>query len=477
VTAVTVAQRLAAFAVRASYDDLTPTARTQLKMRVLDSLGCAIGAIGAGPPHRVRAVVEELDEAGRCSLIGGGRASPDRATFYNGTLIRYLDYNDSYLAPGESCHPSDNLSAVLAAAEYAGAGGRDLIAALAVAYQVQCRLSDEAPVRARGFDHTTQGAYAVAAGASRALHLDVEAAANAIAISGTALNALRVTRTGVLSQWKGLAFPNMAAGGVRAVLLARRGITAPLDVVEGHKGFMDVIAGKFDIDWEREDLERVTRTIVKRHNAEIHAQTSIDAALALRRDFQFSGNDVNRVDVDTFDVAYTIIGGEEGDKTYVRTKEQADHSLPYLIAVAILDGEVTPAQYEPERILRSDVQQLLRRVSVHAASAYSQRFPREMPSRVTIRLNDGRTLSREATEYPGLNGPPATWEDVSGKFRRLSGGRLRIDDCDAIVDVVQDLERHPLSRLTRLLTAVRIPAGARTSDSRTLEESSHGSHA
>jgi len=150
VTAVTVAQRLAAFAVRATYDDLTPAARTQLKIRVLDSLGCAIGAIGAGPPHRVRAVVEELDHDGRCSLIGGGRASPDRATFYNGTLIRYLDYNDSYLAPGESCHPSDNLSPVLAAAEYAGANGRDLIAALAVAYQVQCRLSDEAPARARG---------------------------------------------------------------------------------------------------------------------------------------------------------------------------------------------------------------------------------------------------------------------------------------------------------------------------------------
>jgi len=477
VTAVTVAQRLAAFAVAASYDDLSLTARNQIKIRVLDSLGCAIGATGAGPPRRVRAAVEEFDRAGCCSLIGGGRASPDRATFYNGTLIRYLDYNDSYLAPGETCHPSDNLSAVLAAAEFVGGTGRDLMAALAVAYQVQCRLSDEAPVRARGFDHTTQGAYAVAAGASRALGMEANAAANAIAISGTAFNALRVTRTGALSQWKGLAYPNMAAGCVRAALLARRGVTGPLNVVEGHKGFMDVIAGRFDIEWEREDLERVTRTVVKRHDAEIHAQTAIDATLALRRHFQFTGTDVDRVDVDTFDVAYAIIGGgEERDKTCVRTKEQADHSLPYVIAVAILDGEVTPAQYEPGRIQRADVQQLLGRVSVHPTSTYSQRFPREMPARVAIRLHDGRTLSREVTEYPGLNGPPATWEDVLGKFRRLSGGRLGRDECDAIVDVVQDLERHPVARLTPLLAAVRLPAGGPApDDSRTREESSHAS--
>src|SRR5207253_7333018 len=109
-----------------------------------------------------------------------------------------LDVHDSYFAPGETCHPSDNLAPVLAAAEYVDASGRELLVALAVAYQVQCRLSDEAPVRARGFDHTTQGAYAVAAGAAKALRLDQTATANAVAIAGTALNALRVTRTGAL---------------------------------------------------------------------------------------------------------------------------------------------------------------------------------------------------------------------------------------------------------------------------------------
>jgi 2-methylcitrate dehydratase len=178
-------------------------------------------------------------------------------------LIRYLDFNDSFLASGETCHPSDNLGSVLAACEYAGGSGRDLLTALATAYQVQCRLSEVAPVRAKGFDHTTQGAYALAAGVSKALGLNQKQTANALAIAGTAFNALRVTRTGTLSHWKGLAYPNTAFGVTHTAFLAKRGITGPPEVFEGNKGFMAAIAGPFEIDWSKEDLERVTRTIVK----------------------------------------------------------------------------------------------------------------------------------------------------------------------------------------------------------------------
>jgi len=145
------------------------------------------------------------------------------AAFYNSALVRYLDYNDSYIAKHETCHPSDNLGAVLAASEYAQRNGREFMTALALAYQVQCRLSDVAPVRAKGFDHTTQGAYAVAAGVAKALGLDQQRVANAIAISGTAFNAMRVTRTGSLSNWKGLAYPNTAFGATHAAFLAMRG--------------------------------------------------------------------------------------------------------------------------------------------------------------------------------------------------------------------------------------------------------------
>ena len=240
---MTYAEQLAEFVNRASFDALSGAARMQLKIRILDSLGCAIGAIGSDPVQLVREQVEEFDGKGRCTLIGVGRAAPDRAAFYNGALVRYLDFNDSYLAKGETCHPSDNLAPVLAATEYANGTGRDLLTALAVAYQVQCRLSDVAPVRAAGFDHTTQGAYAVAAGVSKALGLNPIQTANAIGISGTAFNALRVTRTGKLSHWKGLAYPNTSAGCTFVAFLAMRGVTGPLEVFEGEKGFMDAIAG------------------------------------------------------------------------------------------------------------------------------------------------------------------------------------------------------------------------------------------
>jgi 2-methylcitrate dehydratase len=157
-----------------------------------------------------------------------------------------------------------------------------------------------------------------------------------------------VTRTGALSQWKGLAYPFTAFGAVEAAVLAARGVTGPSEVFEGNNGFMDSIAGRFEIDWEREDLERVRRTFLKRYNAEIHSQSALEALLELREAHPLDPAAVERVELDTFQVAYDIIGGgEEGGKKEIRTKEQADHALPYLLAVALLDGQVMPDSSRP----------------------------------------------------------------------------------------------------------------------------------
>lgn len=456
---MTLSEHLAAFVVQASYDDLSAEARRQLKIRVLDALGCAIGAVAGEPIRRIRAHVDEFDGTGRCTLIGGGSTAPDRAAFYNSALVRYLDFNDSYLAPGETCHPSDNLGAVLAAADYAGRSGQDFLTALAVAYQVQCRLSDVAPVRAKGFDHTTQGSYAVAAAVAKALGLDEEKTANAVAIAGTAFNALRVTRTGALSHWKGLAYANTAFGGTHAALLAMRGITGPREVFEGNKGFMDAIAGRFEIDWSREDLERVRRTILKKFNAEIHSQSALEGILELKRDMSFRAADVKQIMIETFDVAYHIIGGgEEGDKTIVRTKEEADHSLPYMAAVAVLDDQVMPEQYQPDRIRRDDVQTLLRRVTVRPAPEYSRRFPDQMACRIEVQLRDGRRGVKEKADYEGFHTRPMSWETAILKFERLAAPYtptgLRAD----IASTVDQLDELTIAKLTVLLGRVRVPA-------------------
>jgi len=147
---------LGKFVRNASFEQLSEDAVDQLKIRMLDSLGTAIGAVKGPPVLAIRNMIDDFGGKEISTLIGGGKTTPDRAAFYNSALVRYLDFNDSYLAKGETCHPSDNIGSILAAGEYADINGKEFLTALAIAYQIQCRLSDEAPVRDKGFDHTTQ---------------------------------------------------------------------------------------------------------------------------------------------------------------------------------------------------------------------------------------------------------------------------------------------------------------------------------
>ena len=427
---------------------------------MLDGLGCAIGALEGGPIRSLRDHLADFGGKPLCSMIAGGKTAPDRAALLNGALVRYLDFNDSYLAKGETCHPSDNIGAMLAAAEYGKCSGKDLLLSLAVAYQVQCRLSDVAPVRAKGFDHTTQGSYAVAAGVSKALGLDATKTANAVAISGTAFNALRVTRTGTLSNWKGLAYPNTGFCGTHAAFLAKQGITGPMEVFEGNKGFMEAIAGPFTVDWSKEDLERVVRTIVKRFNAEVHSQSATEGILELKAETGFTGDQVDRIEIDIFDVAYNIIGGgEEGSKYGVRTKEEADHSLQYIVSAAVLDGNVLPAAYAPERILRKDIQELHRKVVVRPKQEYSNRFPDEMPCHIAVYLKDGRILEKEKRDYEGFATRPMSWATAEVKFHALASPFAPESLRNQITKTLADLENVQVTDLLRLLA--KIPKRAR----------------
>lgn len=446
---------LARFTTNASFDELSDHAVEQLKLRLLDSMGTAIGAIEGHPVQKLRNLIEALQGNSQSTLIGGGKTSPDRAALYNSALVRYLDFNDSYLAKGETCHPSDNIGSILAAGESTGLSGKEFLTSLAVAYQVQCRLSDEAPVRDKGFDHTTQGSYAVAAGVSKAMGLNKDKTAHALSIAGTALNALRVTRTGALSNWKGLAYPHTAFGGTHAAMLGQHGITGPPAVFEGNKGFMDSIAGSFSIDWQNEDLERVTNTIIKKYNAEIHSQSSIEAMIELKNEHGFEPGQVDQIEIEIFDVAYHIIGGgEEGDKTIVQTKEEADHSLQYMVAAALLDGTVMPEQYRPERIKSEDIQSLLQKVTVRPNAEYSDRFPDEMPVRLSVHLKDGTSLQIEKKDYEGFHARPMSWETVKSKFEQLAAPYTTSSQRDEIVTTIKELEHHSVPDLMNLLENV-----------------------
>lgn len=452
---MTEVQKLAKFINSRKYSDLSEAAVKELKIRLLDSIGCAIGALEGGPVKMVKEQLEDFGGKPLASLIGGARTAPDRAALYNSTLVRYLDFNDSYLAKNETCHPSDNIGSVLATAEYADKDGKDFLTALAIAYQVQCRLSDVAPVRDKGFDHTVQGAYGAAAGAAYTLGLDVEKTANAIAISAIAYNALRVSRTGNLSHWKGLAFPSTGWTSTHAAFLAMRGITGPEEVFEGNKGFKESISGDFELNWEDEDLERVTKTIVKKFNAEIHSQSTLEGLQDLIKEHQFDPKEIENIVLNTFDVAYNIIGGgEEGGKKNIRTKEEADHSLPYMMSALLLDGNVLPAQYAPERIQREDIQELLQKVQVVEKKEYSERFPFEMAVDISIKFKNGKELHIDKKDYEGFHSRPASWEFITEKFHNLSAAYAEEALRNEIIAVVKDLENFRIKELMELLGKV-----------------------
>lgn len=449
-------QQLAEFVERADIQEMSSEALDQLKIRVLDTLGVAIGALEAAPIVAIKHLIDDLGGSPHSTMIGGGKTSPEKAAFYNSALSRYLDFMDSYLAKGETNHPSDNFGAVLAAAEARDADGAALLAAFAVAYQVQTRLSDIAPVRAKGFDHTTQGAYAAAAAAAKAFGLNQEQIANAIAMSGTANNALRVTRTGDLSHWKGLAYPHVAKEGTWSALLASRGITGPAEVFEGNKGFKETIVGNFALDWSQEDLEKVRQSIIKKHNAEIHSQTALDAALDIRGQEEFRVADISQVQLKTFDVAYAIIGGgEEGDKrSSIRTKEEADHSLPWMLAAILLDGELSPDQYAPGRIIADDVQTLMHKVQIFPDPDFSERFPDAMPAELTVTLDDGTVLRSTKDSYEGFYDNPLSWAAARRKFDRLAAPYTSLRLRDQIAETVAHLEQQKTTDLTKLLARV-----------------------
>jgi 2-methylcitrate dehydratase len=452
------ADGIARFALRANYDDLTADRRERLKVSILDAVACAINALGAPPIEACRAQADELGgRGGRCTLVGGGRANPVYAAFYNTALIRYVDFMDSYLARGGLCHPSDNTGAVLAAGEHADLSGKDFLTALAVAYQVEAQLTASVPFMACGFDLTTQLSYSLAAGLSKALGLDDQKTAAAIGICGDFIPLL-VARTTPISQWKGLSSSHLALGCFHGVLLASRGVTGPRYVVEGAHGLAQALGEQIRIDWDRAKLDAFDRLALKSYNTAVPGQASIHCMLELRKAHAIDPTQVESIENHAFQDAYDFMGGGRfGPKTDVHTKEQADHSLPYLLAVALLDGSVQPAQLAPERIAKPDVQKLLRKVKVRPDESFTVRYPCETPSRVIVRLTSGESYTHEVNDYPGFATRPFTWDDIVAKLDDLAADRADEGLRTEIAAAVRSLESIRVKDLMNLLARVGRP--------------------
>src|SRR5689334_15723595 len=237
----TLADRLASFALSTRFEDLPDAVVAEARRRLLDAFACAAGALGEPAPEAARRVAATMRGEPGGALLGGGRSSADWSAFANGVHIRYLDCNDTYLSL-EPAHPSDNWAAIAAIGEAVGGDGRAWITAAAIAYEVQCRLCDAASIRARGWDHTTYGSLSTALASAKLLGLTHEQTVHALGIAGTTGTALRLTRAGELSMWKGCAFAFAARNGVFAAMLAADGMTGPAPLFEGEMGFFQQVS-------------------------------------------------------------------------------------------------------------------------------------------------------------------------------------------------------------------------------------------
>jgi 2-methylcitrate dehydratase len=454
---MTQVEALAKYAVGASFADLSAESRKQLPIHILDSLGCCLAALGAGPVDACRDQVGEFGGIGPCALIGGGKANPVYAAFWHTALVRYVDFMDNFLAPTETCHTADNFGVALTIADYVGASGRDLMLAVALAYTVQSRFVDHANFMSSGFDHTAQLAFSHNAAAGLLLGLSEDQIANAIAMAAASDASFAVIRAKPLSQWKGLASAQSALGAMNTLFLARRGVEGPLQVIEGPMGIDHLLRMQINIDWDKVGYDGVVESSIKKYNSMIHTQSAVHCMVELVSQNKIDPGKVISVEAEVIQLAYDFAGGGlYGIDKVIRTKEQADHSLPYLLAVALLDGDVMPAQFAPDRIIKSDVQGLLKKVSVRPNRDFTEVYPAKMPAKITVRLQDGQVIEHEVQDYPGLATDPFTWEESVAKFDRLVAGR--VDDVLAreIKDAVLSLENIQARDLTKLLGNVKV---------------------
>jgi 2-methylcitrate dehydratase len=457
-------QALARYAARARFGDLSAESRAQLPVHILDSLGCCIAALGAGPVNACREQVIEFGGGHGVPLIGGGSANPVYAAFWHTALVRYVDFMDNFLAPTETCHTADNFGVALTAAQLAGGSGQDLMLGVAIGYTVQSRLAGHGNFMTRGFDHTTQLAFSHNAAAGRLLDMPEPQIANAIAMAAASDASFAVIRAKPLSQWKGLASAQSALGAMNTLFLARRGVEGPLRVVEGPFGIDNLLHMQLRVDWDHEGYEGVTQSTIKKYNAMIHTQSAIHAMVELRAETGprldvaagFDPGTIVSIEAEVPQITYDFAGGGQyGSLTDVRTKEEADHDLRYLLAVALLDGNVMPAQFAADRITRPDVQSLLTRVSARPNAAYTDVYPQQMPARITVRLKDGTTFSHEVRDFPGMPSHPFTWDEEVSKFDQLVAGRIDNDLATEIKDAVRSLDHIDVSDLMTLLARVR----------------------
>jgi 2-methylcitrate dehydratase len=449
----TIASYLSHYTSALTFSDLPPEVVHQTKRLMVDTLGCAIGGYPSEPSKIARALADGVSSRQPATVLGSGQqTSLDLATFANGVMIRYLDFNDGYTGK-ESGHPSDAIGAVLSPAEVVHGDGKSVITATVLAYEVFCRLCDAVSVRRRGFDHVTIGVMASAAAAAKAMGLAPEHTEHAFNLSVAANNALYQTRIGDVSLWKGCAFANASRNAVFAVQLAAKGLTGPSPIFEGPGGFFTAISGEpFALEpfGGRGRPFKILDCTVKRFPLGLYSQTVVEAALQARQQLT-KVEEIEEVHIQTLQTAVNIMAGD-AEKWHPTNRETADHSMPYTAAVALMYGAVEPRHFSPEYWQDPRLMELVQKVKVSVSEEANRRAPEAMLSTVEVVTSRGEHLTAEVPYHRGHYKNPMSDREIESKFRALAEDWLTSRQIDALLDRLWNLEQvADISEVIRLM--------------------------
>ncbi|MBI5647880.1 MAG: MmgE/PrpD family protein [Ignavibacteriae bacterium] len=455
-----IARTMAEYAVGLKYEDLPADVVHEVKRYLYDSVGCAYGATGTRDVTMMKDVLLDMGGTPEATVLGFGHKLPAANTaLLNALMIRSLDFNDIYWKEDPS-HPSDIIPAALAAGERVGASMKDVITAIVLAYEFEQRLCEFAVpgIRERKWHHATLTQFVSPLVAGKVLGLTVDQMVNAIGISGSHSHTIGCPTAGKLTMMKNTVDPMATQAGVFAALLAQKGYTGTEAVFEGKEGFMDCFFG-WDVKaqqvqpvpmqgretlgewgWNLDKLigglgssYKILECSMKAFPTEALTHTHISCLLKTVTGHNISYDQIESVTVTTIARACDILF--DPHKYRPESRETADHSLPYCLAVAMVDHKVTTQSFSDEKLKDPRIWEVIDRIKGEASMEFEQMFPAKQPSRVVIRTKDGREFS-EYLEYPkGDPREPMTMEDLDNKFEALAGA-LSAEKRAAVKDTI-----------------------------------------
>ncbi|MEM1598589.1 MAG: MmgE/PrpD family protein [Pyrobaculum sp.] len=436
-----------------NYSKVPYEVRHEVKRRIIDSVAVAFAAYTSEPVALARRASSRFASSEGARVLGTRyRTPPDWATFVNGLMIRYHDYNDTYLSK-EPLHPSDLIGAALAVGDYVGSRGTELITAVAIGYEASVTFCDGGTLRKRGWDHVNFLGIGSALAAAKLMGLDVYKTQHALALYAVPHAAMRQTRVGELSMWKGAAAANSSRNAVFAALLAREGFTGPYKPFEGEMGFFkQLLQGDFDVSVlkDMESLKpprRILDTYIKPYPVEYHAQTAVEAALRLREKVRI--DEIEKIRIDTYEAAYTIIGPKDPEKWDPHTKETADHSIMWITAAALVHGPIKIEHYNDIR--NPAVLSLMKKMEVNLDPELDKLYPQAFPTVVTIYTKGGAKYTERVDYAKGHPKNPMTDTELEEKFNTLTRGILPEENRKKALDIMWRLEKYDVKDLLEAL--------------------------